>query len=593
MAAIAVQVALAKQSLQTTAEVQPARITSPGYIEADYNGQLLSQTRNLNATAAFDPAFNAGVAAATNPTSTGRLASWVLRHGNDESESSDFRPTFLVIAAAVPAFLSFAAFVVRSSMAAIAITPWLAVAAWWLRPNQHLIIAGHNELTLLGPLLTAYLTSLYGFHRQPGLITWLGLIATSAIGWSVVPMPWTMASTLGAICWLLVAYRHDAVWNGLAVLSFLIGLSPVAPPFVETMAHPDVFAHLTPGGLSDWLTPTSRMAMPLDSSVFVPVAAGLTIGLLRRLLFRTARFNAGEWLIGCAVAGLGAGFILHHNGFVASATLDVLGLLAVYLLLPSVAVWLTPQSARFALPVVLVVAGTIGVAACRVPPPDLSGDLRPWAVGRLDVGWSTEDAACRHEWQSTFRSTARVLWERQPHDHFTPTTLPLDFSIPVLTGRDLESDDQPWSFAGGVLGGRNVADWSDNDLQRFCDRWNIGWIRAVNSATRERLGRWNAAKVWNSTSMSTAAMFSIDRPQTYFLKGRGELETASLNQIVLKDVVPEHGEVVLCFCWHPGWTAAPSHVTIESETDAFDPMPLMRLRCGSPITRLVLRWTSQ
>ena len=88
-------------------------------------------------------------------------------------------------------------------------------------------------------------------------------------------------------------------------------------------------------------------------------------------------------------------------------------------------------------------------------------------------------------------------------------------------------------------------------------------------------------------------MYSIDRPQSFFLKGHGNVESAMPNQIVLSDVKPDAGEIVLSYCWHPGWTTAPSHVGIEPETNAFEPVPLIRLKSQVPISRLVLRWTGR
>ncbi len=59
----------------------------------------------------------------------------------------------------------------------------------------------------------------------------------------------------------------------------------------------------------------------------------------------------------------------------------------------------------------------------------------------------------------------------------------------------------------------------------------------------------------------------------------------------LTDVVPMGGEVVISFCWHPGWSTAPSHIAIEPESSMYDSVPLIRLRLETPVRRLVLRWT--
>lgn len=587
--AVGLQIWLLQRSLATEAASEPDRITNPGHIDAAYAGRVYYDTERAGATTSFDPNLNAGDAGSVNPAGVGRLVGLHARLFMDGMSPEHYRAIVFLVAASIPCFLAFSTLVAGGSNAAVAIAPWIAVAAWGLRPSQELMVSGRCELALFGPLLTGFVCSFYGYHRSPGLITWLGLVGTHFLGWALIPMPWTALTAAGTICWLLVAHRHDLVWNGLAVLAFIVGLAWELPPFLETFVRPDNLPQLTPSAMTDWLTPSARAALPLDGAAFYPVGVALVFGILRRCVIRAQRYSAAEWIFGCSLGGLSVGFVLHYNGFISPATMDLVGLWTTYLLVPAVAFWIAWPWRPAAWLTAIAVATGVTYSAIDISIRPESWSI-PWGNKKLETGWTVSEAAWREELWANLNANARMLWERQPHDRFTPTMLPLDLRIPILTGRDLESNDQPWSFTAGSLANRPIGDWTEDDLIRYCDRWNVGWIRAANSATQQRMRRWKLAKSLPNQNNQDAPIFAIDRPHSYFLRGQGKVESSLPNHIVLTDVVPERGEVVLSFCWHPGWRAAPSHVVIEPESNAFDSAPLMRLKMETPISRLVLYW---
>jgi hypothetical protein len=65
---------------------------------------------------------------------------------------------------------------------------------------------------------------------------------------------------------------------------------------------------------------------------------------------------------------------------------------------------------------------------------------------------------------------------------------------------------------------------------------------------------------------------------------------ADFRHVVLEDVVPEDGIVVLSLHYQAGLRVSPSRVRLEREPDAFDPIPFLRLRVAGPVARLTLAW---
>ena len=72
--------------------------------------------------------------------------------------------------------------------------------------------------------------------------------------------------------------------------------------------------------------------------------------------------------------------------------------------------------------------------------------------------------------------------------------------------------------------------------------------------------------------------------------GSARIISADTGQIILADVIPSRGLVVLSLHYQTGLVASPGRVEVERELDFRDPIPLIRLRMDEPATRLQLRW---
>src|SRR5262249_59014905 len=96
-------------------------------------------------------------------------------------------------------------------------------------------------------------------------------------------------------------------------------------------------------------------------------------------------------------------------------------------------------------------------------------------------------------------SEGRILWEDRPGQSPTARWTAL---LPILTERSFLGgldanagiEHEYVRFADQMLAGRWLRDWSDAELEDFCQRYNVGWIACWSPAAMERLRAWRAAR---------------------------------------------------------------------------------------------------
>jgi hypothetical protein len=191
---------------------------------------------------------------------------------------------------------------------------------------------------------------------------------------------------------------------------------------------------------------------------------------------------------------------------------------------------------------------------------------------------------------------ARILWEDRPASPSRWTAL-----LPLLTGRSylggLDPDaklehDSSVRFAEQRLAGRPLVDWSDSDLDEFGRKYNLGWVVGWTPAALARFRAWPAAVPVATLNEGgqTGCLFALQRTPSFVLKGKAHWVSADCRHIVLSDVEPEDGKVVLSLHYQAGMLVSPSRVQLEKEPDARDPIPFVRLRLSDPVTRVTLTW---
>lgn len=529
------------------------QVVLPGQVLSAYRGQVIAAGRHLDQTATMDPMVDAGAVTGSEPSSQGNLAALT------QVNPSSYGHVLLFVCSAVPlAFLGSALAASPSSGLRMA-APWIGLAAWWSPPGQDLVAGGLIELALLGPLAALFFGGFCGCHRESGVLEWLLLTAAALCGWKLMALPWLILSATAAVCWLLVAHRHAAVWHGLMALTTAVAVGPAIPSVIDLVGRPEMCLDLAALGNSiGWqLPPNSAHASQV--CMHCGAALGALILLARHCLRSPGlRVERMDWLVYPALASLAAGSL---GLFGPSGGERVATFVGLCLLAPPLAGLLTARNKLVAVAAVAVLGICLWPhrSEFRLPaPPTVTSEPAP------DVKISP---------------AARILWEAGDTRH-PATIVPLKLGVPVLDGA---SKDSPWTFESGQLAGRPIRDWSDAELESLFDRWNVGWVRAIAPDSVERLGRFRSARALGG------GWFVLARSAQYFLRGIGKVEHAGVDEIVLTDVTPELGEVIISFRWHPGWETVPSRVSIEPEMDAYDALPLIRLRMEMPVSRLILR----
>ena len=180
------------------------------------------------------------------------------------------------------------------------------------------------------------------------------------------------------------------------------------------------------------------------------------------------------------------------------------------------------------------------------------------------------------------------------------------------------------AFGDFQLGDRPIDEWSPAQLDDYARRYNLGWVAcwsplsrytfdhhpgAARVGTLPRLatpGRPPANNEHERTALirragldvarryigegeSSYALYRLDRPHSYFLRGRGRIVAVAPNRVELADVEPDAaGVAVLSLHWLDTWRAEPA-ATIGPEPAGDDPVPFVRIESSRPIPRLVLR----
>jgi len=291
---------------------------------------------------------------------------------------------------------------------------------------------------------------------------------------------------------------------------------------------------------------------------------------------------------------------------------------------------------RGALAVGLAWAATLGAwAAAEWPVVRATArrlaERRPLVVGvtpemRGLVEWirANTDASAR----ILFEDQLRLLEATDPESvHWTPL-------LPAL----LRPDDR--MFVGGLyqtafiqhhemaafgdfrLGDLPIDEWSPAGVRRYCDTYNVGWVvcwsplsrfwfdrfpAAQRVATLPRYStatlpvstnehEWSAmirragidvARRYMKEGEKTCAVYRLDRPHTYFLKGKGRIVAFGPNRVELAEVEPEGGAVVLGLHWLETWKTDPP-LRLHPEPTPPDPVDFVRIELAGPTPRIVL-----
>ena len=98
-----------------------------------------------------------------------------------------------------------------------------------------------------------------------------------------------------------------------------------------------------------------------------------------------------------------------------------------------------------------------------------------------------------------------------------------------------------------MLAGRPLREWGDSELADYCDRCNVGWVVAWAPASQRRLEAWPAIRPVARFTLAGAEgrLYAVDRRYTWALVGHADMLSADDQRIVLGDLRPWQGRVVL------------------------------------------------
>lgn len=538
---------------------------------------------------AYDPAFQAGYPKSPAFDAGCRPAELLFLGTGDRSPPTAYKIALAAICLAAPFGFVICSRLLGSGPWTALLAGWIGCGIVWSSPTRALIETGDLDVLLAGMAALLHVAFLERFHSRPGPVGWFGLIVTSAASWYLHPLLGAGTVLLAAGCWLKYARRHGWDWHVLLAAALA----------VAALGNLD--------GLTDWsrswwvCLPTdgvgSLRAIAPENAVsrmpggFVLVAFALLGVRLRRSLTAVtvsgivmAALAFAGWTWESAVRAEAAKLLAVAAWFAVPAAAEACGYGLHRLTLPA------GGTARVAF------ASTVILASGFLLYQPQAWFVRPdWGPRPLRIGFSDAQQAVLDRLRGPTTTSARILWEdsRQAGDDGGWTALlPLLTGRPVIGGLDAEGRLEHMSIGlrDGWLAGRPLDQWSDDELDSYCRRYNIGWVMATSPAAAERFARLTWAERQTPDGAGTTELFRLDRPNSFVLRGQARWLNADSHAVTLADVVPENGEVVLSLHYQAGWHVRPGNVRVEREPDAYDPIPFVRLRLPGPVARLTLEW---
>jgi hypothetical protein len=594
-----------------------------------YHGILGAQSfRDHGRLCCYDPAFQAGYPKTPIFDSGSRPAELFLTLAAGENPATAYKVGLAVCCCLVPVLLAIAARSFGLPWGMCCLAAGLGQLVWWGSPGRAVLEAGDLNLLLAALAAVVHVVLLLRFHHAPGFACWLGLLLTGCAGWFTQPLLFALVLPLALIYYLSVGPRHGLGWH-FALLGTLAGA--LASNGFWLLDWASYWWIRLP--LFQWdneVLPDQPLQVLWQSAVWGNWAdRGLSIVLMGLAVLGVLILNQTKQRPAARLLGLGAGgFLFLVAAGIVWKPLEQLG--ADRLLIPSL--WFAVLPAVYAIGWAfqracrlagnpsrgavfgfgVIVVGT--VAGHRYLTPLATHFARPQP---LTVGLSPQRQALIATLRDQTTSEARILWEDRPARYRnTPSTGEPGWAgppalatgaspagewtalLPYLTGRmflggldpDCSIEHSFASLAGQTLAGRPLSDWSDGELEAFCRKYNIGWVVCWSPGAISRFRSWNQAEPTTTLRDGEEGWLFTLRPRSFALKGQARLLSANSREIVLADIVPDDGQLVLSFHYQAGLRAIPDRVQVEREPDPFDPIPFIRLRVPGPLPQVTLTW---
>jgi hypothetical protein len=520
-----------------------------------------------------------------------------------------YKLCLVTLCLAVPLFLLLACWGAGLDLPATAAACALGLAVWWGPHGRAAVEAGDTEIILGSLAVLAHVALLIRFHKNPGLRVWAGLLVTGAFGWLAQPMLFPIVLPLLLIYYLSAGVKHAFPWH-LALLAAEAGAIGVNVPWLidwvnywwlraEFPSAFDMLPHRTPATIWDaplWGGPAHRA---LAIFLFASAAVGL-------VLWHRTKQRASARLLGLGAIEL---LILALLGI----SWEPMGQMGAAIFL-SPALWFACLPAahgwtrmlcwlgrsgpgRFVLLLAAMGLGTavfVGRSECQI----VGGCvLHAIHTEPLAFGLTPERQELVAAIEQYTTKDARILWE----DRKLPRKMSRwSVMLPWRTDRWFLGGVDPdgvleissISFLSESLERRKFSDWSDRSLAEYCKRYDVGWAIAWSPSVIERFRRWPGVEREIAVKDDVPGVLFVLKPQggSFVMKGHAELLEMDTTHIVLANVEPEGGEVVLNLHYIAGLRGSPSRVQIDAEPSGQDPIGFIRLKMVDRAERLTLTW---
>lgn len=562
----------------------------------------------------YDPAFHAGYPKTPVFDSGSRPAELALALAGGRYCPAVYKLALAGFCLGVPVLFFLAARGACLSRGVSLLATVLGLGVFWGRSGREALEAGDLDLLLAAIMLLTQAGMLARYHRHPGVLSLMGVVLTGGLAWFAHPLLSVLVLPLFLIYYFTVGHRHRLVWHvplflGLATavganwfwLSDLIAYSWIrVPPARETPLLSQRTlqawwnAPLWGGGLDKCLT--GLLIVGGATGVIVLHRAGqratarlFGMGMLGLLLLALAGTGWEPF------ARLGSSQLLAPALFFASVPTAIL----LAHLLEQLRRWtgsvLSPAFVVLSLPVLIYLA--------------FPHEAERWArtfyqPQPLELGLGAARQALVATLRTTTSDTARILWEDRRTDRGEsrwPALLPLLTERAFVGGLDAEAGIEH-AITGLVearLAGRALREWTDAELQAYCQKYNIGWIVCSSPEARARFARWSLAGPsypLGEIGRGEAVLFKLSRQGSYALTGEVTWRSADVRGILLADARPQpvpnekEGQVVLSLHYQEGMRVRPARVRLERAVDPQDSIPFVRLRMTAPVGRILITW---
>jgi hypothetical protein len=562
----------------------------------------------------YDTNFQAGYPKTPIFDSGSRLAELLLAAFGGKYRPAVYKVGLALASLLVPWLLLLACRGAGLSPCATCLATAAGLLVWWGEPGRKALEAGDLELLLAALAALAHTGLLLQYDRAPGFRAWLGLLLTGAFGWFAHPLLFPMLLPLLLIYYLSVGVRHARFsWH------FALFVSETAAVGVNLFWLTDWVSYW-------WLRSPLPHATGMlrhrtfqtiwDSSLWGgPANRDLAVLLLGSALVGVVCFNQCQRRAAARLLGLGAfslwvlailGIAWEPLGRVGSAGLLVPALW--FAALPAAHAWvqtgrLLTRLARGPWRAAVVAVPLLATVVVLMQDTILAFGERCACAAPFRIGLGPDRQVLVSTLVQHTGPEARILWEDRPATREASRWTAL---LPLLTKRQfiggLDPDAGIEHIQAGLVDemlegrqGRHIARVTDDALKTYCQRYNVGWVVCWSPAAVARFRAWTggAEEVAQVTDDGTGYLFRIrGHTPSLALKGHARLLHADAHHLTFADVVPDsNGTVVLSMHYQEGMRLAPGRVQVERCVgDVHDPVPFVRLRVASPVSRVTLIW---